>query len=58
MDINDLIINMTDIIFVLILFISLLIGLSRGFVKEALALTGWFLSGLLAIKYYKTLAYI
>ena len=56
MDINDLIINMTDIIFVLILFISLLIGLSRGFVKEALALTGWFLSCLLAIKYYKTLA--
>ena len=56
MDFNNLALNITDIIFLLIILISVIIGLFRGFAKEALALTGWFISGWLSIKYYGILA--
>lgn len=56
MDFNNLALNITDIIFLLIILISVIIGLFRGFAKEALALTGWFISGWLSIKYYGLLA--
>ena len=52
MGFNNLALNITDIIFLLIILISVIIGLFRGFAKEALALTSWFISGWLSIKYY------
>jgi len=55
MDLNNITINLTDIIFLLILIISFFIGYARGFVKESLALSGWVLSGWIAIKYYNLL---
>ena len=56
MNFNNLALNIPDIIFLLIILISVIIGLFRGFAKEALALTGWFISGWLSIKYYEILA--
>ena len=56
MDFNDITINLTDIIFFFIIVISFFIGFFRGFIREAFALTGWFVSGWVAIKYYKLLA--
>ena len=45
-----------DIIIVGIIFISTLISLFRGFVKESISLATWILAGVLAIRYMDVLA--
>ena len=55
MDLNNISNNITDIVFLLILIISIFIGYARGLVREALALFGWMLSGWVSIKYYNLL---
>ena len=55
MEFNNININMLDIILFLGIFISLIIGYIRGFVKEALSIINWLLSAWLAFKYYSDL---
>ena len=55
MEFNNININMLDIILFLGILISLIIGYSRGFVKEALSIINWLLAAWLAFKYYSDL---
>ena len=55
MEFNNININMLDIILFLGILISLIIGYSRGFVKEALSIIIWLLAAWLAFKYYSDL---
>ena len=52
MEFNNININILDIILFLGILISLIIGYSRGFVKEALSIINWLLAAWLAFKYY------
>ena len=45
-------INYVDILFLLILIISVLFAFSRGIVKEIFSTGNWIISGWLAFKYY------
>ena len=55
MEFNNININMLDIILFIGILISLIIGYSRGFVKEALSIINWLLAAWLAFKYYSDL---
>jgi len=55
MEFNNININILDIILFLGILISLIIGYSRGFVKEALSIINWLLAAWLAFKYYSDL---
>ena len=45
-----------DLIIVVIIIISALISLVRGFVKESLSLASWILAGFIALRYFTPLA--
>ena len=55
MEFNNININMLDIILFLGILISLVIGYSRGFIKEALSIINWLLAAWIAFKYYSDL---
>ena len=55
MEFNNININMLDIILFLGILISLVIGYSRGFIKEALSIINWLLAAWIAFKYYSYL---
>lgn len=52
MEINNININVLDIILFVCVIISLVIGYSRGFLKESLSIINWLLAAWLAFKYY------
>ena len=45
-----------DLIIIVIILISALISLVRGFVKESLSLASWILAGFIALRYFTPLA--
>jgi membrane protein required for colicin V production len=45
-----------DLIIIVIIIISALISLVRGFVKESLSLASWILAGFIALRYFTPLA--
>ncbi|MCZ6486750.1 MAG: CvpA family protein [Gammaproteobacteria bacterium] len=48
--------NWVDLIIVVIIVISALISLVRGFVKESISLASWVVAGFIALRYFTALA--
>ena len=58
MDFNNLNINALDIIILISIIISIIIGYSRGLIKESLSIFNWLLASWLSFKYYSSLKII
>ena len=55
MEFNNININLLDIVLFVSMLVSLVIGYSRGFVKETLSIINWLLAAWVAFKYYSDL---
>ena len=55
MEFNNISINLLDIVLFVSIMVSLVIGYSRGFVKETLSIINWLIAAWLSFKYYSDL---
>ena len=55
MEFNNISINLLDIVLFVSMMVSLVIGYSRGFVKETLSIINWLIAAWLSFKYYSDL---
>ena len=58
MDLNNLNINTFDIILLISILVSIIIGYSRGFIRESLSIFNWLFASWFAFKYYSKLKII
>ena len=55
MDFNNLDINALDIIIFISIIISMIIGYSRGLIRESFSIFNWLFTSWLSFKYYSNL---